>query len=123
MKPMNTLLGIAHFKLHSDKVEEFKRLSQQCMEIVRAYDTGTLRYDIFLNADESQATVVEEYVDAQALIDHSKHIGEALSAAITATGTVHGEILGELPEHFREGLQDGPVQPFAPYLSYSLREA
>ena len=33
------------------------------MEIVRESDTGTLRYDIFLNADESEALVIKEYVD------------------------------------------------------------
>jgi hypothetical protein len=40
------LEGIARFKLHEAKVEEFKRLAAQCMEIVRSKDTGTLQYDV-----------------------------------------------------------------------------
>jgi hypothetical protein len=39
---MSELLGIARFKFHEGKVEEFKRLSAQAMEIVRAKDTGDM---------------------------------------------------------------------------------
>lgn len=113
---MSGLLGIAHFKFHDGKIEQFKALSRQCMEIVRKHDTGTLRYDIFINEDESGATVVEEYLDAQALMDHSKHIGDELSAAIMATSSVHGELLGDLSDEFRAELKGSPVHPFAPFL-------
>ena len=114
---MSTLLGIARFTFHSGKVDEFKRLSRECMRIVRELDTGTLRYEIFLNDDESQAMVIEEYVDERALIEHSAHIGADLSAAIIATGTVHGELLGDLSDDFRAQLAGGPVQPFSSFLS------
>jgi hypothetical protein len=39
---VSELQGIARFKFHEGKLEEFKRLATQCMEIVRAKDTGTL---------------------------------------------------------------------------------
>ena len=42
---MSEFQGIARFKFHEGKVEEFKRLSAQAMEIVRTKDTGTLQYD------------------------------------------------------------------------------
>lgn len=32
---MTELVGIARFKFHEGKVEEFKRLSARCMQIVR----------------------------------------------------------------------------------------
>ena len=38
---MSELQGIARFKFHEGKLEEFKRLSAQAMEIVRTKDTGT----------------------------------------------------------------------------------
>lgn len=114
---MPSLLGIARFQFHEGRLDEFKRLSQECMRIVRERDTGTLRYDIYLNADESEAVVIEEYVDLQALIDHMPNIGDELSQAILSTGDVRGEILGELSDDFRAQLDGGPVQPFAPFLS------
>jgi quinol monooxygenase YgiN len=57
---MSELHGIARFKIHEGKLEEFKRLSAECMEIVRAKDTGTLQYDIYFNDDQSEAFVHEE---------------------------------------------------------------
>ena len=50
-KAASELLGIARFKIHEGKLEEFKRLSARCMEIVRAQDTGTLQYDICISDD------------------------------------------------------------------------
>jgi quinol monooxygenase YgiN len=55
---VSELQGIARFKFHDGKVEEFKRLSARCMEIVRTKDTGTLQYDIYLNDDQSEAMVL-----------------------------------------------------------------
>jgi hypothetical protein len=41
---VSELQGIGRFKFHeAGKLEEFKRLSAQAMEIVRVKDTGTLR--------------------------------------------------------------------------------
>jgi len=56
---VSELLGIARFTFHEGKVEEFKRLSEECMEIVRTQDAGTLQYDIYFNDDESEAIVIE----------------------------------------------------------------
>ena len=50
---MSELQGIGWFKVHDDKLEEFKRLSAQAMEIVRAKDTGTLQYEIYFSDDQS----------------------------------------------------------------------
>lgn len=38
---MSRLLGIARFSFHEGRVEEFKRLSVLCMQIVQERDTGT----------------------------------------------------------------------------------
>jgi quinol monooxygenase YgiN len=60
------LQGIARFKFHKGKVEEFKRLSAQAMEIVRAKDEGTLQYETYFNDDESECVVIERFRDSQA---------------------------------------------------------
>jgi quinol monooxygenase YgiN len=109
---MGELQGIARFRFHEGQLEEFKRLSALCLEVVRAEDTGTLQYDTFFNADESECIVLERFRDSQALIEHGEHLAH-LSEAILATGEVHGELLGdpspELRANFAEG---GPVQLF-----------
>ena len=113
---MSELLGIARFKFHEGRVEEFKRLSAQAMEIVRTKDTGTLQYDIYFNDDQSECIVLERYRDSEALIEHAAHLGD-LSRAILATGSVSGELLGEPSAELRASLADSVVRLFAPYQS------
>ncbi len=114
---MSELTGIARFTFHEGRIEEFKRLSALCMEVVRTQDTGTLAYEIYFNADESEAIVVERYRDSKALIEHSQNVAH-LMEPIIATGTVYGELLGEPSPELRAGFSaDGPVQLFSPYLT------
>ena len=113
---MSELQGIARFKFHEGKLEEFKRLSAQCIEIVRTKDTGTLQYDIYFNDDQSECIVIERYKDSEALIEHAEHIGD-LMEAIVATGSVSGELLGELSPELRAKMAGGAVGLFTLYQS------
>jgi quinol monooxygenase YgiN len=110
------LQGIARFKIHEGKLEEFKRLSDQCMEIVRTQDTGTLQYEIYFNDDETECIVLERYRDYEALIEHLEHVADPM-APILATGSVAGEVLGEPSDELRANLADSPVCLFTLYRS------
>src|SRR3989337_478260 len=112
---VSELQGIARFKFHEGKVEEFKRLSAQAMEIVRTKDTGTLQYDIYFNDDQSECIVLERFRDSEALIEHAEHLGD-LMEAIPATGSVSGELLGEASAELRANMPDSEVvRLFTPY--------
>ena len=113
---VSELRGIARFKFHEGKVEEFKRLSAQATEIVRTKDTGTLQYDIYFNDDQSECIVHERYRDSEALMEHTAHLGD-IGEAILATGSVSGELLGEPSAELRAKLADSPVRLFTPFLS------
>ena len=113
---MSELQGIARFKFHEGKLEEFKRLAAQCMEIVRTKDTGTLQYDTYFNDDQSECIVLERYRDSEALIEHASHLGD-LNEAILSTGSVSGELLGEPSAELRATMADGPVGLFTLYQS------
>jgi quinol monooxygenase YgiN len=73
---VSELLGIGRFKFHEGELEKFKRLAAQCLEIVRAKDTGTLQYEIYFNDDQSECIVLERYRDSEALIEHAAHLGD-----------------------------------------------
>ena len=113
---MSELQGIARFKFQEGKLEEFKRLSAQAMEVARTKDTGTLQYAVYFNDDQSQCIVLERYRDSEALMEHAAHLGD-LSEAILATGSVSGELLGEPSAELRAKMADGVVRLFTPYLS------
>ncbi len=113
---MSELQGIARFRFHEGKLEEFKRLSAQCMEIVRTNDTGTLQYEIYCNDDQSECIVLERYRDSEALIEHTANLGD-IGQAILATGSVSGELIGEPSAELRANLAGSPVRLFTPFLS------
>jgi quinol monooxygenase YgiN len=109
------LQAIVRFRPHDGALEEFKRLSAQCMEIVRAKDTGTLQYDTFFNDDETECIVVERFRDSDALIQHGENLAHLMDAII-ATGSVSGELLGEPSPELRARFgPGGPVQLFTPW--------
>src|SRR3954466_2692016 len=109
------LQAIVRFRFHDGDVEEFKRLSEQCMEIVRAKDTGTLQYDTYFNDDETECIVIERFRDSDALIQHGENLAHMMDAIIS-TGEVAGELLGEPSAELRARFADGgPVQLFTPW--------
>ncbi len=113
---MSELQGIGRFKFQEGKLQEFKRLSAQAMEIVRATDTGTLQYEIYFSDDQSECVVLERYRDSEALIEHGANLGQ-LGQAILATGLVSSELLGEPNAELTAMLAGGPVRLFTPFLS------
>jgi quinol monooxygenase YgiN len=113
---IDELQGIVRFTFHPGMVDEFKRLSAQCLEIVRSEDVGTLQYDTYFNGDESEAIVLERFRDSEALILHGQNMAPLMDA-IMATAEVSGELLGEPNEQIRAQLADGPVGLFALYQS------
>ncbi|MFV2113740.1 putative quinol monooxygenase [Micromonospora sp. LOL_025] len=113
---VSELQGVARFTFHEGKLEEFKRLSARCVEIVRTKDTGTLQYDIYFNDDQSECIVLERYRDSEALIEHTAHVAD-LMQAILATGSVSGELLGEPSAELRAKLDGSGVRLFTPFQS------
>ena len=109
------LQSIVRFRFHEGKLEEFKRLSAVCLDIVRSQDPGTLQYDTFFNEDETECIVLERFRDLDALLQHGQNIGDELMQAIVATADCSGELLGAVPEDLRATLAGGPVQVFLPY--------
>ena len=88
---MSELQGIARFKIHEGRLEEFKRLSAQCTEIVRTKDS-------------------------EALIEHAAHLGDRMEA-IVATGSVSSALLGEPSAELRAKMADSEVRLFTLYQS------
>jgi quinol monooxygenase YgiN len=115
-QPLNEIKGIARVKFHPGKVDEWKRLTEQAMEVVRTKDSGTLQYEIFFNEDESEAIVFERYRDADAAIEHFSNISY-LMAPIMATASVTGEVLGTPNSKMKEQLGKGEPKLFTPWMA------
>jgi quinol monooxygenase YgiN len=113
---MGELLGIARFKFHEGKREEYLRLSEQANAIVAAKDPGTLQYDLYLNDDQTECMIVERYRDSEAAMAHAANLGHLLADVLATVEIVHGELLGEPSDELRANLAGSDVPAvFTPY--------
>ena len=114
---VDEIKGIARVVFKPGKLDEWKRLTEQAMEIVRSQDPGTLQYEVFLNADESEAIVFERYRDAESALAHFENIGH-LMEPLMDTATVTGELLGSPNVAMSANLDpDGQPKLFIPWMA------
>jgi len=113
---MNEIKGIARVKFFPGKLEEWKRLTEQAMEIMRIKDKGTLQYEIFFNADETEAVVFERYRDADAALEHFANIGH-LMEPLMATASITGKVLGTPNDTMARNLTGDQPKLFTPWLA------
>jgi quinol monooxygenase YgiN len=113
---MTQVRGIARLRIHPGKLEDFKRLSAQCLESVRTKDTGTLQYELYMNDDQTECIALESYRDFDALREHLANLGE-LMGAMQAVCTIVGEILTTPTPELEKEFQGLPVRIYAPFLS------
>jgi quinol monooxygenase YgiN len=67
----------ARLKIHEGELDGFKQQAAEIMRLAREKDQKTLRYDWFVSDDGTQCEVREGYLDADGLLEHSDHVGEA----------------------------------------------
>ena len=113
---MHEIKGIARVKFLPGKLEEWKRLTKEAMEIVRTKDRGTLQYEIFFNEDETEAIVFERYRDADSALEHFSNIGH-LMQSLLGTASVTGEVLGTPNARMKEELAKGGPVLFTPWIA------
>jgi quinol monooxygenase YgiN len=108
-KQSSELIGFARFKIHEGKLDDYKRLSAQAMEIVKTKEPGTLQYDTYFNDDQSECVNIERYRDSEAAMQHAANLRDVSAAVLAIVSVVHGEILGEPSVELREKLAGSEV--------------
>ena len=79
MEKTNKIQISAIIKIPEGKLEEFKQNALECIKQVKEKDTRTLKYDWFLNSDQTECEVREEYKSSEAVIEHSTNLGPLLA--------------------------------------------
>ncbi len=100
---MNTLEISARMTVRPGKLEGFKQHAAEIIRQVHEKDTKTLRYDWFLNSDQTACEVREVYQDSEGFIEHRMHVAEALKQLFAEFAddhavTIYGEPSPQLLE-------------------------
>src|SRR5262249_3456902 len=96
---------IARLQVRPGRLEEFKSQVAEILRLTRDKDTHTLRYDWFVNEDETECEVHEAYVSEEGLIEHNQHVVAARDTlfeeyAFDHRMSVYGEISQQLSDLF-----------------------
>jgi quinol monooxygenase YgiN len=75
---MDNLEISARLKVREGQLEGFKRQAAEIIRQTQEQDTKTLRYDWFLNSDQTECEVREEYASSEGFIEHRMHVGEEI---------------------------------------------
>jgi quinol monooxygenase YgiN len=102
---LDHLQVIALVKVRPGQLEGFQAQAAEILRLAQDKDTQTLRYDWFLNQDETQCEVHEAYRSEQGLIEHNQHVLAARDAwfrdyAFDHRMSVYGEISPHLSDLF-----------------------
>jgi quinol monooxygenase YgiN len=90
----------AKFKIHSDKVESFKKIAAECVARVKRNEKDALQYDWFINPEQTEIVVRETYTDSNAVLAHMGNIG-ALLGQLLAMSDFELEVYGNLSEELK----------------------
>ena len=102
---LNHLQVIARVKVRPGQLEGFQTQAAEILRLAQEKDTQTLRYDWFINQDETDCEVHEAYLSEQGFIEHNQHVIEVRDAwfrdfAFDHRMSVYGEISQDLSDLF-----------------------
>lgn len=124
---MSKLEVSARMTIREGKLEGFKRQAAEIIRQTGEKDTKTLRYDWFLNADQTACEVREVYESSEGLIEHRMHVGEAINWLFAEFADGHAVTIYGVPSpqlvamtsavkgvdiewySFLRGLEEGPT--------------
>jgi quinol monooxygenase YgiN len=97
---MGHLQVIARVKVRPGQLEGFRAQAAEILRLAREKDTQTLRYDWFLNQDETDCEVHEAYLSEEGLIEHNEHVVAVRDAWFRDFAFDHRmSVYGEISQH------------------------
>lgn len=118
---MSNLQITARFKIHNGKLEEFRKVADQCLYVVKEKDNQTLQYDWYFDERQTECVVREAYPDSDALLAHLANIG-GLFGQLLALGDLNAEVYGKPSEALMNATKGLPIQVYSLYKGLNTSE-
>ena len=90
---MNNLQITSRWRIHDGKLDEYKKLAEQCLAITKEKDKDTLQFDWYLSQDQTECVLRETYPDSNALLIHIANLGD-LFGTLLQVADLDAEIYG-----------------------------
>lgn len=112
---MNRFQAVVRFAIHPGKRDEFKRIAEDMIRLTREKDTNTIRLDIFVNNDGSEAVFYEEFTSAEGRLEHLENMGGNV-AAMLAIGDMRADVWTHADPALRASVEGYDVTFYTPFL-------
>jgi quinol monooxygenase YgiN len=76
---MDKIRIVANVNIHDGKLDEFKQLASDAIEMTKQKEPGTLQYEWFFNHDETKCVVLEEFETSATFLIHATNMKQLLS--------------------------------------------
>ena len=111
---------VVSLDIHEGKLEAFEAMSQK-MAARTEEEAGTLAYEFCLSDDRTRCRLVEEYVDAQAVLTHmTSPVVQEMVPQLFESSTISGfEVYGDPGIRAGEILKSVGAELFGPWHGYT----
>jgi quinol monooxygenase YgiN len=102
----------SEFAIAPGKIDEFKKIAQELIDVVEEKEPKTLRYQWYFNMDQSKCYLVEEYPNAAAVRIHILHAGLFVRKMLRVSKVTRFTVIGKLNRVPRKALTASGAQNF-----------
>lgn len=113
---MDELQATVRIKVHEGTLADFEGVAREMVRIAREVDTGTLQFDWFSSADDTEYVVRATYRDSNAAIEHIANLKTTLKT-FQAMCSVDMHLFGNPSDKLREAGAKLGVKVYAPFLT------
>ncbi len=100
------------FKIADDKVEEFKKIMHSIIESVEKNEHDLNAYQVYLNAEENKAFIVEWFKNSEAILIHLANVGPVFPKLLAIAPVMRLEVFGNLTKEAEDALRSIGAQIF-----------
>lgn len=93
------------FTIVEGKIEEFKRIMHSIIESVEKNEHDLNAYQVYLNAEENKAFIVEWFKNSEAILIHLTNVGPLFPELLAVAPIVRLEAFGDLTKEAEEALK------------------
>ncbi|MEJ7767149.1 MAG: antibiotic biosynthesis monooxygenase [Chitinophagaceae bacterium] len=95
----------AELTIADGKIDEFKRIMHSFVETVHQNEPNMNAYQVYLNAEENKAFVVEWFKNSEAVLAHLADVGPMLPELLAIAPITRLEVFGNLTKEAEDALK------------------
>jgi len=112
MEKINKLQISTIIKIPKGKVELFKQFAAESLRLTSERDTGTLKQDWFINSDQTEGEIHEEYKNSEAVLEHMVNMSEIRELA-SQFSFDHANVYGAPSQDLLEATKGADIRVYS----------